>query len=128
MADTHHVAVDVARYTALALASDSAEANRHFDAYVDLTYDVLTSGQLGKQLPEGQQTRDIAVVHTAMNLGRAVLFGQILRALQLDADDPAAVARLGRAQVFLSTEPLLDSELADRILTSLDSYAEGDRR
>lgn len=124
LADTHAMTVAVTRYTAMALASDSPTASRYFEAYVELTYEVFTSGELGPRLPANEETHDIAVVHTAMHLGQSILFTQMLRAIGLDADDPQAAVRLGRAQVFLSSDRILGAELADRISTGLDRYGE----
>lgn len=123
LADAHRGTVTITRYVAMALASDTPAASRYFDAYVDLTYETLTSGELGRTQPDEQQTRDVAVVLTAMQLGQSMLFTQMLRSLGLDADDPQTAARLGRARVFVSSDRVLDPEVGERIDAGLARYA-----
>lgn len=125
----HEASVAVTRYVAMALATDAPAASTYFDACVDMTYETFTGGgELGPALPPTEETRTTAVVHSAMLLGLSLLFGQVLRALDLDADDPQTAVRLGRAQLFLTTDRIVGDEFADRIRAGLDRYEQAGRR
>jgi hypothetical protein len=60
-----------------------------------------------------------------MQLGLTILARHVYRRLGADERDPSAVARIGRARLFLDREQLIDDKLADAIRAGLDQYQHG---
>ncbi|MQA85045.1 MAG: TetR family transcriptional regulator [Streptosporangiales bacterium] len=122
MADTHQAVTPLVPYIAMAMVSDAPTASRWFDDLAALYRGVLTSGELGPALPESEDVPAIVAVHTAMQLGLAILARHVYRRLGTDERDPSTVARIGRARLFLAAERLIDEELEARIGAGLDRY------
>jgi AcrR family transcriptional regulator len=109
-------------YLATSLVSDTPATARWFDELAELYHRVLTSGETGPALPEGEDVQAIVAAHTAMQLGLAILAGHVYRRLGADAADPSVVARIGRARLFLATERMVDEGLEADIRKGLDRY------
>lgn len=111
-------------YVHMALTSGSTEAERWFDTLIDLYQEMLTSEEVGVDLPAGADIRAIAVAFGAAQLGVIVFFEQVLRALGAErSDDPAAIIRLSRAQLFMATERYINEQYEAIGRAALDSYA-----
>lgn len=126
VADTHRAVALVVPYVAVSLIGDGPDAQRWFDELAELHGGFLTGGELGVTLPEGADVPAIVAVHTAMQLGLAILAGHVYRRLDADGSDAAATARIGRARLFLATRRLIGEELAADVRDGLDRYQRED--
>jgi TetR/AcrR family transcriptional regulator, regulator of cefoperazone and chloramphenicol sensitivity len=122
MADTHQAVTLLGPYVAMALVSDAPTASGWFDALAELYRGMLTGGERGPALPENEDREAIIAVYTAMELGLAIFADQLYRRLGADERDPSAVARLGRARLFIKAERLIDEELETRTRAAFDQY------
>lgn len=122
VAGVHRAIAPLVPYIATSLVSDAPTAARWFDELAELYHGVLTSGQAGFVLPEGEDVQAIVAVHTAMQLGLAILAKHMYRRLGGDAADPSVVVRIGRARLFLAAERTIDESLEADIRKGLDRY------
>jgi AcrR family transcriptional regulator len=122
VADTHRRVSVLVPYMAMALITEAPTASRWFDELAEMYHGVLTGGELGVAIPDGEDVQAIAAVYTAMELGLAILARHLYRRLDADERDPATAARIGRARLFLTTESLIGEELAAGIRAGLDRY------
>jgi hypothetical protein len=112
----------------MSLVSDAPTASRWFDELAELYHGVLTGGELGVAVPEGEDVQAIVAVYTAMELGLAILARQVYRRLGTDERDPVATARIGQARLFLAAERLIGEELEAGIREGLDQYQRSGKR
>lgn len=122
VADTHHALAAVVPYLATALTSDTPSASNWFDELAAWYREVLVGGQIGPPPPADEDIDAIVAVYTAMQLGLTILAKHLYRQLGTDERDPSAVARIGRARLFLDREQLIDEKLAAAIRAGLDQY------
>lgn len=128
VADTHRVVALLVPYLAMSLVSDAPSAPRWFDELAELYRGMLTAGEMGVALPEGEDVAAIVAAYTAMELGLTVFARHIYRRLGADERDPAATARIGRARLFLASQRLISKELEAGIRAGLDQYQQVGKR
>jgi hypothetical protein len=110
----------------MAMIGDGPSASRWFDELVELYRWVLPGGPLGRALSEGEDLEAVVAVFAAMELGMAILIPHVYRRLGAKGpDDPSVVARVGRARMFLASQPRVDKDTAARIQEVLDKYETG---
>lgn len=109
-------------YLATSMASGSDTAARWFDELYAVVHGMLTDGTVGPGLPDSSETRDVAAVLTAMQLGLTLMFDRVLDAMGTSHGDPEAMVRLGRARLHVATQRLISAEFEARIHAALDSY------
>src|SRR6266540_1565032 len=85
-------------------------------------------GATGPALPEGEDVQAIVAVHTAMQLGLAILAKHLYRRLGADEPDPSVVARIGRARLFLAVERMIHEGVEADIRKGLDRYQQAVER
>lgn len=125
LAGTHRALMPLVPYVAMAMLRQGPAASALFSELTELYLDVLTSGELGPAIPEGEDVPAVAAVYAAMQLGLAILADRVYEQLAVDAHDRAAIARVGRARVFLAAERMIDERLEERIREGLDRYEHG---
>ena len=124
----HRLIGPVVPYLATSLVSDTPSAAKLFDELAELYRRVLTSGQTGPALPESEDVQGIVAVHTAMQLGLAILAKHMYRRLGADDADPSVVARIGRARLFLAVERMIHEGVEADIRKGLDRYQQAVER
>jgi AcrR family transcriptional regulator len=122
VAGTHRTVDAVVPYLAMALTSDSPTASRWFDELAAWYRGVLVNGGMGPTLPDDEDVSAIVAVYTAMQLGLTILAQHVYRQLGAGTRDPIAVARIGRARLFLDRERLIDEKLETAIREGLEEY------
>lgn len=127
MAGAHRGVLPVVGYLAMAMLSDTPTASTLFTELAELYGDTLISGEAGPAIPPDEDATAIAAVHTAMQLGLAILAKQVYEHLGADPDDPAALARIGRARLYLAAERTVDERVEAWIREGLDRYADDNR-
>lgn len=127
MGGAHQAVQPLVGYLAMAMLSDTPTASTLFNELAELYGDTLTSGEIGPALPPGEDATAIAAVHTAMQLGVAILANQVYEHLDADPYDPAALARIGRARLYLAAERTIDDQVEARIREGFDRYAADER-
>lgn len=122
MAGVDRVMQRVLGYLATAMVSGSDTADWWFDEFYGVFHDILTDQVMGPGLSDSRDSRDIAAVLTAMQLGLMMLFDRVLQAMGTAPGDPQAMVRVGRARLFLATERFVSAELEGRSRAALDNY------
>jgi hypothetical protein len=113
-------------YMMASLTSGSEAFAAWFDDVTDYTYAVLTSGDIGPQLPETEETRAIAAVQAAQALGVTMLFDHLHRVVGPDLDKTEALVRIGRARLFLTSDRVLGDEVAAKMRAGMDQFQQRD--
>lgn len=109
-------------YLMMSIGSGAEGTTDWFGELVALNRASLERGDLGHPISEAQDVAAIAAVMTAMQLGTVLLYDRIFAELGANWDDPGAVARVGRARMYIASGQLLGPELAARIREGLDRY------
>lgn len=108
-------------YLIMALSSGSETAAMWFNNITEYTHDALTSGRIGPPLDPSLDTWAIAATQAAMALGVTAFYRNLQQVLDV-SDEAEAIARVGRARLFLASERVLGEETRERLQQSLDHY------
>ncbi len=109
-------------YFIAAMNADSPIASEWFDMLVEFNRNAICRGDLGNPLSEDDDVDAIAAVFTGVQLGFLMMYEHVLGAVGGDASDPATIARIGRARLFVVSGELLGKDVIDRIQSGLTGY------
>ncbi|GAA2998620.1 helix-turn-helix domain-containing protein [Streptosporangium longisporum] len=126
VANAHEVLALIVPYVATAMAGDTPTAARWFDELAEGHREALTNGERGTFLPEGEDVQAIVAVHTAMELGLAILNRHLYRRLGAEPNDPAADVRIARARLYLATRRTVGEELEKHVREGLERFEHGE--
>jgi AcrR family transcriptional regulator len=121
IADAVDASSPIVRYLGMALLSGSDATSRWFEELVEVSQHALLSGELGRGVGPDEDVDAVAAVMTAMQLGIALLYPQLLRSLG-DGRAPEAMVRIGRAKLFLAPDRLVRPEVIAGMREAFDEY------
>lgn len=122
--EMNQVMTPLVGYFVAAMNADSAIASEWFDMLVAFNRDAIRRGDLGNPLSEDDDVDAVAAVFTGVQLGFLMMYEHVLGAVGEDASDPATIARIGRARLFVVSGDLFGQDVIERIRSGLTSYEE----
>jgi AcrR family transcriptional regulator len=120
LADAHPEILGLYRYLARSMIDGSPAAAAMFDQMVGATEAWIATHHPGVF----SDVHGYAALMTAMDTGLLAMHDRLSAALGADVLGPEGHLRLSRAKVEFYSKPLLDPELAQRVLGSIDALLE----